>query len=31
VEGDAKIPKALHVYMRREAAGVKIVGIEREE
>lgn len=31
VAGDAKIPKAVHVYVRREAGGVKIVGIEREE
>jgi hypothetical protein len=31
VEGGAKIPKAVHVYLRREVTGVKIVGIEREE
>jgi len=31
VEGSTAIPKAVHVYLRREAAGVKIVGIEREE
>jgi hypothetical protein len=30
-DGSPKIPKAVHIYLRSEGRGVKIVGIEREE